>query len=238
VCACRGRKNCPSGNSPASWCAARTARVVLPTPAIPPITHSRTTPLPAPAAASISSRSSCCRPVNEAISRGSVRVAAAAPPGTVSGDVPSTTCRQAASTSAAGPRPRAAARNKARTGSARPSASASSKAVSLRAVRLIPRSRSLTDRGLSPAASASSSWVSRASARSCRSNPANSSTGGCAIIRASLHEPSPRPPATRPGGTRLHQQYIGPVGRATIMPPWQRRHPRDPVGARVGRHVW
>jgi hypothetical protein len=42
--------------------------------------------------------------------------------------------------------------------------------VSLRAVRLIPRSKSLTDRGLRPAASASSSCVSPASARNCRSN--------------------------------------------------------------------
>ena len=41
-----------------------------------------TTP-PAPAAAATSSASSRCRPVNEARSRGSVRVAAAAPPGTV-----------------------------------------------------------------------------------------------------------------------------------------------------------
>ena len=38
----------------------------------------------------------------------------------------------------------------------------------LRAVRLTPRSRSLTDRGLMPAASASSSWVSLAWTRSCQ----------------------------------------------------------------------
>ena len=56
-------------------------------------------------------------------------------------------------------RPRAAPMNKARTGSARPSALASNRAVSLRAVRLIPRSRSLTDRGLSRAAPASASCV-------------------------------------------------------------------------------
>ncbi len=43
-------------------------------------------------------------------------------------------------------------------------------AVSLRAVRLIPRSRSLTARWLTPAASASSSWVSPASSRSRRSS--------------------------------------------------------------------
>jgi len=68
-----------------------------------------------------------------------------------------TSPRRAASTSAADPRPRAAATNNATTGSARPSAPASSTAVFLRAVRLMPRSRSLTDRGLRPAASASSS---------------------------------------------------------------------------------
>ena len=65
--------------------------------------------------------------------------------------------RAAASASAASARPRAAATNSSRAGPARPSASASSTAVSLRAVRLTPRSRSLTDRGLSFAASASSS---------------------------------------------------------------------------------
>jgi hypothetical protein len=43
--------------------------------------------------------------------------------------------------------------------------------VSLRAVRLIPRSKSLIDRGLSLAASASSSWVSPLSVRSRRSAP-------------------------------------------------------------------
>ena len=47
-------------------------------PAIPPIAWMLTTP-PAPAAASASSASSCRRPVNEAMSRGSVRVAAATP---------------------------------------------------------------------------------------------------------------------------------------------------------------
>ena len=42
--ACSGRKNCPSGKSPASWCAACTAKVVLPIPAIPPIAWIPTTP--------------------------------------------------------------------------------------------------------------------------------------------------------------------------------------------------
>jgi hypothetical protein len=59
------------------------------------------------------------------------------------------------------------------------------------------RSRSLTDRGPRPAASARSSCVNRASAYSCRSSPANSRAGGCAIIRACLRGLSPR---RRPSG--------------------------------------
>ena len=69
-----------------------------------------TTP-PEPAAASASSSSSRCRPVNEVMSRGSVRVAAATPPGR-------------------GRRPRATASNCALAGPSRCSASASSRAVS------------------------------------------------------------------------------------------------------------
>ena len=90
-------------------------------------------------------------------------------------------------------------RTKATSGSARPNAPASSRAVSLRAVRLMPRSRSLTERGLRPADSASSSCVSLASTRSCRSNPANPSTGCSAMVPASLRRP------IRPGvpGTAL-----------------------------------
>ena len=65
--------------------------------------------------------------------------------------------RGAARTSAAWVRPRAAATNSSRTSPVRFSAPASSMAVSLRAVRLMPRSRSLTDLGLRPAAPASSS---------------------------------------------------------------------------------
>lgn len=61
--------------------------------------------------------------------------------------------------------------------------------MSLRAVRLIPRSRSLTDRGLSLAASANSSWVSRASIRSCRSSPAKESADWSATAIASLANP-------------------------------------------------
>ena len=120
VCPCNGKKICPPGNRPASRCAACTANAVLPTPAIPPIAWMPTTP-PAPAAASASRSSSCCRPVNEAMSRGSVRVAAATPPGPA--------------------RPRAAASNPARACPARPSAPASSRTVSFCGLVTAPRSR-------------------------------------------------------------------------------------------------
>ena len=72
---------------------------------------------------------------------------------------------------------RGAAMNCARLSPVSCRASASSSAVARRGVRLIPRSRSLTVRGLTPAAAASSSWVSPASVRSCRSNPAYSIAG-------------------------------------------------------------
>ena len=91
-------------------------------------------------------------------------------------------------------RPRAAATNSDRAGSARPSAPASRTAVSWRAVRLMPRSRSLTDRGLTPAALASSCCVSRASARSCRSNPANPEVA-CSAMTAASPPPALSPPA-------------------------------------------
>ena len=78
-------------------------------------------------------------------------------------------------------------------GSTRP---ASSRAVSLRAVRLIPRSRSLTERGLSPAARASSSGVSRASARSCLSSPAN--VGAGSATGSIVPSPGCRSRAVRP----------------------------------------
>jgi hypothetical protein len=55
--------------------------------------------------------------------------------------------------------------------------STSSAAVSVRAARLIPRSRSLIDRKLRLAASASSSWVRPASARSCLSSQAKLQRG-------------------------------------------------------------
>ena len=57
---------------------------------------------------------------------------------------------------------------------------------------MMPRSRSLTDRGLTPAALASSCCVSRASARSCRSNPANPVVA-CSAMTAASPPPSPQP---------------------------------------------
>ena len=98
----------------------------------------------------------------------------------------------------AGARPRAAASNSARCGPVRPSAPASSRAVSWRAVRFTPRSRSLTDRGDRLAASASSSWVSPASSRSRRSSPAKLSAGCSATGLSPLTKP--RPPLTWEAG--------------------------------------
>src|SRR5262245_41174455 len=83
-------------------------------------------------------------------------------------------------------------------------------AVSLCAVRLTPRSKLLTDRGDTPAASASSSWVSFAPARSRRSSPANVSAGCSATIAVPPHNLSARLPA--PGGiSPAPQQYAGPA---------------------------
>ena len=134
----------------------------------------------------ISWPSSAWRPVKPAISRGSVRLAAAADP------VPAAPAA-AASTSSAGARPRAAATNSSRAGPSRPSAPASSTAVSLRAVALIPRSRSLIARWLTRAASASSSWVSPASSRSRRSSPPNLSPA-CSATGPPPTGPLPPPP--------------------------------------------
>ena len=73
---------------------------------------------------------------------------------------------------AAGPRPRAVDSNASRPAPSRPSASASRLTVSLRGFPTSPRSRSLTVRSLSLAASARSRWVIRAAVRSCLSSTA------------------------------------------------------------------
>src|SRR5207249_5577691 len=110
VWACSGRKNCPSGKLPVSRCAACTAKVVLPMPAIPSITQILGGPPSAVTLASVprSRASSGSRPVKLPISRGRLRVAAAADPSAAPSSL-------AASTSAAGARPRAAATNSTRT---------------------------------------------------------------------------------------------------------------------------
>ena len=117
----------------------------------------------------------------------------------------------AASTLLGGAAPPAAATNNASADPARPSASASSSAVSLRAVRLMPRSRSLTDRGLSCAASASSSCVSRASARSCRSSPPKLSAACSATSQHPLRKARPGnpPPGYARPGTATSRQVPG-----------------------------
>jgi hypothetical protein len=147
----------------------------------------------------------------------------------------------AARTRAGGTVPRAAATNSSAAGPVRPSAPASSTAVSLCAVRLMPRSKLLTDRGDTPAASASSSWVSFAPDRSCRSSPANDSAGS--VIAVPPHNLSatatgtgrnqscpnttqaqPRPPL--PGRARADLAQPSPQGVRIL------------VGARVGGHAW
>ena len=153
---------------------------------------------PPAAAAAVTAPASCAssaaRPVKLAISRGSVRVAA--PPRRPRRPAPAP----------AGSRPRAAASNSARCGPERPSAPASSRAVSWRAVRFTPRSRSLTDRGDRRAASASSSCVSPASSRSRRSSPPKLSAGSATGPIAPHHTPSAghrgRPAAARTGPCR------------------------------------
>ena len=144
-------------------------------------------------------------------------------------------------------RPRAAATNNDRTGSARPSAPASRTAVSWRAVRLMPRSRSLTDRGLRPAALASSACVSWAPARSCRSNPANSEVACSAMTAApppaALSPPAaprtarkgPVPRLSRPGArTAIPGTRPAPLpGPAAAAPTGARDRPARPAAGAV-----
>ena len=100
------------------------------------------------------------------------------------------------------------------------------RAVSLRAVALIPRSRSLTDRGEMVAASASSSCVNPASTRSCRSSGPKLRAGPSATGASSPPKPSGR---WRPPGR-------GRLGSRTLQPSLQASH-RSPStlvkGARV-----
>ena len=123
----------------------------------------------------------------------------------------------AASTCAAWMRPRAAATNSDRAGSARPSAPASRTAVSWRAVRLMPRSRSLTDRGLRPAALASSCCVKPTPARSCRSNPANSEVA-CSAMTAASPPTALSPPAAKSTARTGPVPALSRPGACTAIP--------------------
>ena len=87
--------------------------------------------------------------------------------------------------------------------------------MSLWAVRLTPRSRLLTDRGDTPAAAASSSWVSFAPPRSRRSSPAKESAGCSVTIAVPPHNLSAT--ATGTGG-------ISPA--LTVRRPSHPRHSR------------
>ena len=146
------------------------------------------------------------------------------PPGE-GGDIAGQRPRRRRDPASSGPaRPFAAASNSARAGPIRPSASASSRAVSLRAVRLMPRSRSLTERGLSLAASASSSCVT----------PPRPATGAAAHpnqappAQPPAHHPltAPAPPAPSPAA-RPARTPCQRIWRALSLPaaatrtPWQ-----------------
>jgi hypothetical protein len=146
---------------------------------MPPMAWMPTT-APEPVAASASRLSSTARPVNAAMSRGMVRMAPATPP---------------TENPAAGDRPRAASSNASRTDPVSRSASASKRAVSLRVVRVVPRSRSLTDRALMLARSASSSWVIPAWLRSRRSS--------CPKLLSRSSATAPPPQSMAPALTRL-----------------------------------
>ena len=126
-------------------------------------------------------------------------------------------------------RPRAAAINVSRTGASKRSAPASKTAVSLWVVRLIPRSRSLTVRGLKLDASASSSCVRLASARSCRSSPAKLNPGSAT---GSASPPNLSAAATPHLAERPAQTVCCPSHVGHSPPPMSavERNPADPAG--------
>jgi hypothetical protein len=119
-------------------------------------------------------------------------------------------------------------------------ASGCSTAVSLRAVWLMLRSRSLTDRGLKLAASASSSWVRWASSRSCRSSPAKLSADCSATVHTppdNLSSTAPAPDGTDPAPTvrsRPRHRYLpgpGQLGGLPLLPllPFPERSRPEPA---------
>ena len=151
----------------------------------------------------------------------------------------------AASMPAAGAPPRAAASNSARGGPARPSASASSRAVSLRAVRLMPRSRSLTDRGERLAASASSSWVSPGLGPQPPQQPPETRRSQLRhrpIVPLPAPGPPPRPAPVRPApatGTRPPASLQARCPQAQrpastqLAAPRRSHHAPSPAGSRI-----
>ena len=99
----------------------------------------------------------------------------------------------------------------------------------------MPRSRSLTDRGERPAASASSSWVSPASVRSCLSTPANSSPG------CSATAPTPQNPSAATGralaGPRP-KAYAGLFAAATPPAPASQAAPAASLASGPPQSAW
>jgi hypothetical protein len=160
--------SCASGSVAVAWCAHRTTSEVLPTRR-PGHHQDRYRPgghYQAGNTAGSKAPSSADRPVSAATSAGSSHGSGRASPGAVAG--PAWPGEEAAASAAVLSFVLAAstaeegggAANSSRTCPVSPRVLASSPAVSLWAVRLIPRSRSLSVRGLSPAASASSPCVS------------------------------------------------------------------------------
>ena len=91
----------------------------------------------------------------------------------------------------------------------------------LAAVRLMPRSRSLTDRGERPAASASSSCVRSASVRNCRSSPAKENEGGSATVPGSprMRSATTCTNSTQPGPLPLFLAAHAHLGTKPPPPP-------------------
>jgi hypothetical protein len=101
----------------------------------------------------------------------------------------------------------------------------------------MPRSKSLTDRELTLAASASSSWVSLASARSCRSNPPNSSAGCSVMIPPILPQALTRSTANQHGQKgNLHKRLAGRLTCAISATQSQWREVTRPSGGGIRPH--
>ncbi len=171
--------SCPSGNRARTRWATCTARVVLPTPpppmtAITSIAVDRAAPSGAPANRTPSRPTASSRPVKSALSAGSrngMAASLATDRGTCasSGTRPPSACATTpvtpsatATTSGAQPASHAAVWNSSRASPANASPSASRRTESIWGSRTRPRSSSRIVRELTPARSASCSWVSSA----------------------------------------------------------------------------